>query len=82
MVFEDNGKGISDILKKKILKKPVSSEKGYGMGLFMSNYIIEEYFDGTVMIEDRVEGEHEKGTRVTVFLPKSKRGAKQLERAQ
>lgn len=81
LVFEDNGKGISESMKKKILKKPVSSEKGYGMGLFMSNYIIKEYFNGTVKIEDRVEGETEKGTKVTVFLPKSKKDAKQLERA-
>jgi len=82
LVFEDNGKGISESLKKKILQKPVSSEKGYGMGLFMSNYIVKEHFNGTIKIEDRVEGEYEKGTRFTVFLPKSKRDAKQLKRAQ
>ncbi len=81
LVFEDNGIGISDSLKKKILQKPVSSDKGFGMGLFMSNYIVKEHFNGTIKIEDRVEGEYEKGTRVTVFLPKSKRDAKQLKRA-
>ena len=69
--IEDNGPGIPDDRKKAIfdrslmgLAKPVSR----GLGLYLVKRLVEEY-GGSVWVEDRVPGDHTKGSRFVIVLP-------------
>lgn len=68
---EDNGPGISDELKKKlfreIVKDRVKAERR-GLGLQLVNVLVHIY-GGRVWVEDRVPGDHTKGSRFVVVLP-------------
>jgi signal transduction histidine kinase len=70
--IEDNGPGIPDAQKVKVLKdfphdkdKPV--RKGFGLHLVRT---LVEIFNGYVWVEDRVPGDHTKGCKFVVMLPK------------
>ena len=68
---EDNGPGIPDYMKEKILNRLQRGEtkaKGLGLGLYLVKSLVESYH-GRVMVEDRVPGDHRKGSRFIVYLP-------------
>jgi two-component system CheB/CheR fusion protein len=69
--IEDNGMGISSPIREKLFKGKIdSSHSGMGIGLLIVNRILNLY-NGEISIEDRVEGERSKGTRVIIRLPKN-----------
>ncbi|MFX1500812.1 MAG: PAS domain S-box protein [Promethearchaeota archaeon] len=70
--FIDNGKGIEDERKERVLTRvDLDSKSTYGMGLGLSlvKKIIENY-DGKIWIEDKVEGNYSKGTKVILLIKK------------
>jgi signal transduction histidine kinase len=67
----DNGRGIPDDLKERILGKNGAEnecEPGRGLGLYLVKGIIERY-RGRIWFEDRVKGNYKEGTMVMVFFP-------------
>ena len=69
LIVEDDGEGIPPERKKKLLKKPVVSEEGFGMSLFLTSNLITEHFNGFITIKDRVEDDYTKGAKFIVSLP-------------
>ena len=70
---EDNGSGIADDRKKDIFerfKRGQTKAKGSGLGLYLVRTIVEGH-GGSVRVEDRVAGDHRKGSRFVVMLPAS-----------
>ncbi|MFX1274026.1 MAG: PAS domain S-box protein [Promethearchaeota archaeon] len=69
----DNGIGIPDNKKARIFvreyKKDILS-KGMGVGLSLVKKAIESYY-GQIWIEDRVKGDHSKGTNFTILIPQA-----------
>jgi len=68
---EDNGPGIPDEQKSKLFqraRKGRSRTKGTGLGLYLVKKVVED-INGRVWVEDRVPGDHTKGTRFVVLLP-------------
>ena len=71
VTIEDNGNGIPDALKEKVFEKHIrgSSEvSGTGLGLYLTKTLIECY-GGRIWMEDRVLGDHTKGSRFILILP-------------
>jgi len=71
MEFIDNGFGVADSMKEKIFQRGFNKEKGvYGMGLGLSlvRGIIETY-NGKIWVEDRVKGDHSKGSNFVLLIP-------------
>jgi PAS domain S-box-containing protein len=67
--FEDWGTGISDRLKESILTGIDERVlRVSGVGLTLVKQIMDQY-NGKVWIEDRVKGDHTKGTKIVVLLP-------------
>ena len=69
--IEDNGPGISDELKKKLFmegKMDKFKAERRGLGLQLVNVLV-HIFMGKVWVEDRVQGDHCKGSRFVVMLP-------------
>jgi signal transduction histidine kinase len=69
----DNGMGIpprrrEPILKGEFEKSP--DKKGLGIGLSVVDRLIELY-DGDMWIENRIEGDYEKGSKFVLILPLS-----------
>lgn len=67
----DNGPGIPDDLKRKLLDrlaqdKPQSTGKGFG--LYLSRMLIKDY-EGSMSLEDRVQGDYSQGARFVIWLP-------------
>ncbi len=69
LIVEDDGEGIPPERKKKLLKKPVVSEEGFGMSLFLASSLITEHFNGYITIRNRVENDYTKGTKFIISLP-------------
>lgn len=70
--FIDNGIGIVDARKKTVLYRIDKDSKttyGLGLGLSLVKKIIENY-NGKIWIEDKVRGEHSKGTNIVLLIPK------------
>ncbi|MFX1374177.1 MAG: PAS domain S-box protein [Promethearchaeota archaeon] len=70
--FIDKGTGIEDARKRKVLTRldfDSKSSYGMGMGLSLAKKIIDNY-GGKIWIEDRVKGDHSKGTNVNLLLQK------------
>jgi PAS domain S-box-containing protein len=68
---EDSGPGIPDDMKVKIfnrLQRGETRAKGMGLGLFLVKSLVDSYH-GRVWVEDRVSGDHRKGSRFVVMLP-------------
>lgn len=61
---KDNGTGISEEVKDKLLKETVQSKSGLGLGLFVSNKVINE-LGGKL----ELHSSSEKGTKVTILMP-------------
>jgi len=69
----DNGKGIPDDEKERVFQRfhrIDMSVSGTGLGLFVVRFIVTAS-GGKVWAEDRVQGDHTKGTRMVVLLPKA-----------
>ena len=71
VTIDDNGPGIPDELKSKIFKRfqrGKTNASGRGLGLYLVKTLVEE-FKGKVWAEDRVTGDHTKGSRFVIMLP-------------
>jgi PAS domain S-box-containing protein len=71
--FKDNGLGIMDERKSVIFNRNYDKNKnrgGMGLGLSLVKKIIEEY-NGTIKVQDRVEGEYTKESNFIVLLKKA-----------
>ncbi|KKK41616.1 MAG: Signal transduction histidine kinase [Candidatus Lokiarchaeum sp. GC14_75] len=71
--FMDNGIGVQDFKKEKIFLegyKELKGEKGMGIGLSLITKIIKLY-KGKIWVEDRVEGDHSKGSNFIVLIPEA-----------
>ncbi len=70
-VVADNGPGIPAEKKKILFTRHMRGQtkaKGSGLGLYIVKSLIEN-FKGQVWVEDRVSGDHTKGSRFIVLLP-------------
>ena len=70
--FMDNGIGIEDQIKTTIFKegyKKEKGEKGLGFGLSLVKKIITGY-KGKIWVEDKIEGDHSKGSNFILLIPK------------
>lgn len=69
--FRDNGNGIPDSLKENLFsKKPSLFSKSHGMGIGLS--LVKEIISncgGSIVIDDRVKGDHSQGCCFEVHLP-------------
>lgn len=71
--FKDNGIGIIDNRKKTIFKRSYKNERttgGMGFGLSLVEKIVSTY-GGQIWVEDRVNGDHTKGSNFIVLLKES-----------
>lgn len=72
--FKDNGIGITDERKEKIFKKSYKKRKGsggMGIGLSLVKKIIDSY-EGRIWVEDRIFGDHQKGSNFIILLKEVK----------
>ena len=68
---EDTGPGIPDEMKEKVfnrLQRGETRARGMGLGLYLVKSLVDSYH-GRVWVEDRVPGDHTKGSRFVVILP-------------
>jgi PAS domain S-box-containing protein len=68
--FADNGPGIEDGMKEKIFDRSLRLHPeiwGTGLGLMLVKTIIESY-GGCIHVEDRVKGDHTRGSNFIVIL--------------
>ncbi len=71
--FMDNGRGIPDSIKKIIFHKGFLKEKqskGMGFGLTLVKKAIETY-NGQLWVEDRINGDHSKGSNFIIMIPEA-----------
>ncbi len=71
ITIEDNGPGIPDDMKNKIfnrLQQSKAKARGMGLGLYLVRSLVDSYH-GRVWVEDRISGDHSKGSRFVVLLP-------------
>ena len=71
--FLDNGMGIPDNIKEKIFLKGYREEEsisGMGLGLYLVKRIVQS-FKGMIWVEDRIKGDHTKGSNVIVLIPEA-----------
>lgn len=71
VIVEDDGPGIPDERKEEIfnrLKRGQTMARGTGLGLYIVKTLVKSYH-GHITIEDRVAGDHSKGSRFIVSLP-------------
>ena len=71
MEFQDNGKGIANSWKENIFQRGYTEEKsvqGMGLGLSLVKKIIKNY-NGEIWVEDRIKGDHSKGSNFILLIP-------------
>lgn len=71
VAIEDNGPGIPDDRKEEVFhrfKRGNTKARGTGLGLYIVKTLVESYY-GHVKVEDRVPGDHTKGSKFLVYLP-------------
>jgi two-component system, OmpR family, sensor histidine kinase VicK len=71
ITFTDHGKGIPDAVKKDIFTRYLKTASGTGLGLSIVYALVVERYSGKVKLTDRVEGDHTKGTRIEIWLPRA-----------
>ena len=71
VAFEDNGAGIKNHHKEMVFDRFNAKGTGRGTGLGLSIVkALASYYEGDVIIQDRVEEREDQGSRFTVLLPK------------
>jgi signal transduction histidine kinase len=70
VAIEDNGPGIPDTMKEQIMgpHRRITTGQSRGIGLYLVRTLIDDY-QGKIRVEDRIKGDHKKGTRFVVSLP-------------
>lgn len=71
--ISDNGPGIPDELKKKLFtrfQRGSTKAAGRGLGLYLVKTLVEN-FNGRIWVEDRMHGDHKKGCKFVIMLPKT-----------
>jgi PAS domain S-box-containing protein len=71
VIIADDGPGIPDELKSKLFTKFQRGQtraQGKGLGLYLVKALVED-FRGRVWVEDRVPGDHTKGSKFVFMLP-------------
>ncbi len=71
VAIEDNGPGIPDDKKDEVFhrfKRGMAKARGTGLGLYIAKTLVES-FNGSIGVEDRVQGDYTKGARFIVTLP-------------
>jgi PAS domain S-box-containing protein len=71
ILIDDNGPGIPDDKKENVFGRFASGSnvtRGSGLGLYLVKSLVESY-GGNVWVENRVPGDHTKGSRFVVMLP-------------
>jgi signal transduction histidine kinase len=72
IIIEDNGPGISDEMKTELFhrfQRGKTRSRGKGLGLYIVRTLIEDY-QGKIWVEDRTVGDHTRGSRFVVMLPR------------
>jgi len=73
MEFRDNGIGMPEKMKESIFhniyEKP-KSHKRIGLGLLLVKEVIHS-FRGIIWAEDRIKGDHKKGTNIILLIPEA-----------
>ncbi|MFW9940089.1 MAG: PAS domain S-box protein [Candidatus Thorarchaeota archaeon] len=72
--FVDNGIGVADNRKEVIFmsgNRELKGSKGMGLGLSLVNKIL-QIFKGKIWVEDKVKGDHTKGSKFVILLPEVK----------
>ncbi len=72
ITFTDQGKGIPDEVKENLFARYLETASGTGLGLSIVYALVVERYSGRVRITDRVEGDHAKGTRMEIWLPRAR----------
>ena len=75
VIIEDNGPGIPDGMKKKLLEEARlkrARRAGKGFGLCLARTLLED-FEGSIWIENTVPFDHTKGSRFVVLLPSAEK---------
>ncbi len=70
ITFTDHGKGIPDENKGKMFERYLKTASGTGLGLSIVYALAVERYSGKLRITNRIEGDHTKGTRIELWLPK------------
>ncbi|WP_424358878.1 PAS domain S-box protein [Methanocella sp. MCL-LM] len=76
VAIEDNGNGIPDDKKGEVFqrfKRGHTVAKGTGLGLYLVKSLVEG-FGGHVEVQNRVLGDHTKGTRFIIYIPAAAAG--------
>ncbi|MFW9988099.1 MAG: sensor histidine kinase [Candidatus Odinarchaeota archaeon] len=71
--FIDNGVGIPDSMKKTLFQPIYEKPKDFkriGLGLLLVNEVIKS-ISGKIWIEDRIPGDHTKGTIIIISIPEA-----------
>jgi signal transduction histidine kinase len=70
--FIDNGIGIPDSRKEEIFLTREEEESKFktGLGLSLIRKII-EYYEGKIWVEDKVKGDHTKGSNFIILIPEA-----------
>ena len=71
MEILDNGIGIDDSRKNLIFQRGYNEEpsiKGMGIGLSLVKIIVETY-NGKLWVENRIKGDHTKGSNFIILIP-------------
>jgi signal transduction histidine kinase len=71
VLVDDTGPGIPADMKDKVfnrLQRGDTTARGMGLGLYIVKSLVDSYH-GRVWVEDRVQGDHTKGSRFIVLLP-------------
>ncbi|MFX1239120.1 MAG: PAS domain S-box protein [Promethearchaeota archaeon] len=70
--FLDNGIGVEDLRKSEIFQRQIKEDRsvsGIGFGLLLTKKIV-ELFCGKIWVEDRIKGDHSKGSNFIILLPR------------
>jgi signal transduction histidine kinase len=70
ITISDLGRGIPDELKPTLFRRYLETAGGSGLGLSIVHALVVERYSGKVSLSDRVKGDHKKGTKVEIWLPR------------
>ena len=73
MEFIDNGIGIPDVIKEEIFQRGYKGDRnvrGSGLGLSLLRKILDIY-NGFIYVEDKIKGDHEKGSKFVLLIPEA-----------